>query len=155
MIVKALKAVVFMVCCIIIPNGLAQNASVRYHYDESGNRTRRSLIIAKAEQEGKCLSPDKLDHDSAMALANDDVSGISVYPNPTADKFTVELPEPTGNARHVALYDMTGILVEVSEKRRFNRIWNSERNRQLLSLQMAFLQPRNHTYKADRPSVYR
>ena len=112
MIVKVLRAVVFIVCAIIIPNALAQNATVRFAYDESGNRIRRSLIIAKAEQDGKSLLHDKIDEDSALALNKDDVSGISVYPNPTADKFTVELPEPAAKTCHVALYNMTGLLLE-------------------------------------------
>ena len=112
MIVKVLRAVVFIVCAIIIPNALAQNATVRFAYDESGNRIRRSLIIAKAEQDGKSLLHDKIDEDSALALNKDDVSGISVYPNPTADKFTVELPDSAGKTCHIALYSMTGLLLE-------------------------------------------
>ena len=109
---KVLRTVVFIVCAIIIPNGLAQNITVRFAYDESGNRISRSLIITKAEQDGRSLSNEKINEGSALALNNNDVSGIFVYPNPTANKFTVELPEPTKKTCRVALYSMTGLLLE-------------------------------------------
>ena len=109
---KVLRAVVFIVCAIIIPNGLAQNVTVRFAYDESGNRISRSLVISKAEQDGKGWAHGKIGEDSASVPNHEDVSGISVYPNPTADRFTVELPEPAAKTCHVALYAMTGLLLE-------------------------------------------
>ena len=112
MIMRVLKAIVFIICAIISSNCFAQNVSVRYIYDESGNRISRTLVTAKAEQDGRCVADDGFAEHQSLAHNNTDDNWIFVYPNPTDDKFTVTLSESTGKAYRITLYNMMGILIE-------------------------------------------
>lgn len=112
MIMRVLKSIVLIVCAIIFPNCLAQNVTVHYIYDESGNRINRTLVTAKAEQDGRCVADNEFAENQSLVLNNTDDNGISVYPNPTDDKFTVALSESTGKAYHITLYNIMGILIE-------------------------------------------
>lgn len=112
MIMKVLKSIVLIVCAIIFPNCLAQNVTVHYIYDESGNRINRTLVTAKAEQDGRCIADNEFAENQSLALNITDDNGIAVYPNPTDDKFTVALSESTGEAYHISLFNMMGVLVE-------------------------------------------
>lgn len=89
MIVKVLRAVVFIVCAIIIPNCLAQNVAVSFAYDESGNRISRSIVIAKVEQNNKSATSEEFAEDSSLVADNADKIGIAVYPNPTTTTSAV------------------------------------------------------------------
>lgn len=109
---RVLKSIVLIVCAIIFPNCLAQNVTVHYIYDESGNRINRTLVTAKAEQDGRCVSDDEFAENQSFIFNNTDDNGISVYPNPTDDKFTVALLESIGKVYHITLYNMMGLLVE-------------------------------------------
>lgn len=112
MIMRVLKSIVFIVCTLFASNCLAQNVTVHYIYDESGNRINRTLVTAKAEQDGRYVVDDEFAENQSLVLNNTDDNGISVYPNPTDDKFTVALSESTGKAYHITLYNIKGVLVE-------------------------------------------
>lgn len=109
---RVLKSIIFMVCAIFASNCLAQNVTVHYIYDESGNRINRTLVTAKAEQDGRYVVDDEFAENQSLVLNNTDDNGISVYPNPTDDKFTVALSESTGKAYHISLFNIMGILIE-------------------------------------------
>lgn len=109
---RVLKSIVFIVWAIFASNCLAQNVTVHYIYDESGNRINRTVVTAKADQNGRCVADNESAENQSLVLNNTDDNGISVYPNPTDDKFTVVLSEPTGKVYHITLYNMMGLLVE-------------------------------------------
>lgn len=76
---RVLKAIVFIICATISSNCFAQNVSVRYIYDESGNRISRTLVTAKAEQDGRCVADDGFAEHQSLAHNNTDDNGIFVY----------------------------------------------------------------------------
>lgn len=69
--------------CILSFRGFSQ--SVRFAYDEAGNRVKREIVISKQKARTKVSTPDEKKVYSDML---DDVE-VKVYPNPTKGNFKV------------------------------------------------------------------
>lgn len=86
-----------------------QTHTVAFSYDLDGNRTNREILFGRMERTGEAseeLLPSATDFFETME--------VSLYPNPTNDKFFVELK---GNANEKAEATLTHISGAVLEKR--------------------------------------
>lgn len=97
---------------IVLPTSaaMAQNAQVQFTYDADGNRTVRTIVLKKVEENGK----DTEVENSFLAETNERFGTvqISIYPNPTTGKVTIELTEITANGIGVLLTAVTGAVIE-------------------------------------------
>lgn len=92
-----------------------QTSTVSYAYDACGNRIQRTLGFKKAD--GK--QPDKGTPDDTgwLAEANDSLAGASLtlFPNPTAGRFTLALSGLEAVKVHAVLCTMEGVVIEERE----------------------------------------
>lgn len=89
---------------------LAQNAHVRFSYDENGNRIRRVLELKKTEENGKNVEAEN----SFLAETTEQLgtTRLSLYPNPTHDKVTLELTDSFTNHINAVLTTVAGAVIE-------------------------------------------
>lgn len=86
----------------------AQQAhTVAFSYDLDGNRTNREILFGRMERTGEAseeLLPSATDFFVTME--------VSLYPNPTNDKFFVEIMNETRKKAEVTLAHISGTVLE-------------------------------------------
>ena len=94
----------------------AQNTTVNYTYDQCGNRIQRTLGFKKVEDKSpvKDAPNDMPDDESWLSEANDSFAdaNLSLFPNPTTDRFTLSLSGLEAMGAHVQLCTMEGVVIE-------------------------------------------
>lgn len=94
----------------------AQNTTVTYTYDLCGNRIQRTLGFKKVEDKSlvKGAPNDMPDDESWLTEANDTFAdaSLSLFPNPTTDRFTLSLSGLEAMSVHVQLCTMEGMVIE-------------------------------------------
>lgn len=102
----------------------AQNATVNYSYDASGNRIQRTLAFKKAEDNDKGVAAT----DSAgwLAEASGSIAGVrlSLYPNPTAGQFTLAFTEALPSPVQVCLCTSSGAVIETRAVRGTSEVFD-------------------------------
>ncbi len=93
---------------------LAQTTMVQFDYDANGNRVSRTLVLRKAEENGR-----KLDSTASLVsseIINDNLGKaiLSIYPNPTRGKVAVMLQGLAVEEATVLLTSVTGAVVAQS-----------------------------------------
>lgn len=89
---------------------VAQNAHVRFSYDANGNRISRTIEAKKIEENGKNVEEEN----DFLALVKDQLGNvqISLYPNPTGGKVTIEMSEAMTNDINAMLTTVTGSVID-------------------------------------------
>lgn len=91
---------------------IAQNATVTYLYDDCGNRIQRTIGFKKSDDK----SPVKNAPNDEVWLAdvNDSFAGasLSLFPNPTADRFYLVLFGQEAISVHATLCTMEGSIID-------------------------------------------
>ena len=110
------KKPIIPVCLLLLLSApaLAQNTTVHFGYDANGNRTSRSLEIRRmqsddflAEETGKDSFPTPDGRHGALGGIP-----VTVYPNPTQGRFTIEQSDVAPNPVVASLYTANGVLIE-------------------------------------------
>lgn len=88
---------------------VAQNAHVRFSYDANGNRISRTIEVKKIEENGKNVEEEN----DFLALVKDRLGNaqVSVYPNPTEGKVTINMTEIPANGITATLTTVTGAVI--------------------------------------------
>ena len=84
-----------------------QTQTVTFAYDLNGNRITREILFGKQERNGETseeLLPTATDFFETME--------VSLYPNPTNDKFFVEIKGNTSEKAEAALTHISGAVLE-------------------------------------------
>lgn len=109
------KRLYIPICFLLLlsASALAQNTTVHFGYDANGNRISRSLEIKRIQSNDLLAGEANMDsiptHDGQLEYLGD--SPITVYPNPTQGRFTIQqsgTPVPIV----ASLYTANGILIE-------------------------------------------
>lgn len=90
--------------------GWAQDVSVRFLYDECGNRISRSIQLYKTEENGKNVEEEN----GILSEANDCIGDakISIFPNPSKGMVIVEAFGNEQKDIKATLTTLTGSLIE-------------------------------------------
>lgn len=114
---RQLRIVALLIALIgVLPICHAQQAqTVAFSYDLDGNRTNREILFGRMERTGEAseeLLPSATDFFETME--------VSLYPNPTNDKFFVEIKDDTSKKAEATLTHVSGAVLE-------RRIMNNSR----------------------------
>lgn len=94
----------------------AQSTTVNYAYDLCGNRIQRTLGFKKVEDKSlvKGAQNDIPDDEIWLSEVNDTFANtnLSLFPNPTTDRFTLSLSGLEAMGVHVQLCTMEGVVIE-------------------------------------------
>lgn len=84
-----------------------QTQTVTFAYDLDGNRTNRELLFGRMERNGESS-------EEFLPTATDffETIEVSLYPNPTNDKFFVELKGDTSEKAEATLTHISGVVLE-------------------------------------------
>lgn len=83
-----ITAIILVLCCTcLICHAQQQNHTVSFSYDLDGNRIEREILIQRMDHKGESAMTQ------ATATAKDffKTTTIGLYPNPTSDRFMVEI----------------------------------------------------------------
>lgn len=92
-----------------------QTQTVTFAYDLDGNRTNREILFERMERNGKT---DEESFPSATDFF--ETTEVSLYPNPTNDKFFVAIKDDTSKKAEATLTHVSGAVLE-------RRIMNNSR----------------------------
>ncbi len=89
---------------------VAQNAHVRFSYDANGNRISRTIEVKKIEENGKNVEEEN----DFLTIVKDQLGivQISLYPNPTEGKVTINMTEIPANGINATLTTVTGSVID-------------------------------------------
>lgn len=84
-----------------------QTHTISFSYDLDGNRTNREILFGRLERTGEA-------NEELLPFATDSFETIEVnlYPNPTNDKFFVELKGDTSEKAEATLVHISGAVLE-------------------------------------------
>lgn len=111
---KKLLVLLLYLSMFLSASTVAQNATIQFGYDANGNRIVRSLEI-RSMRSNDFLSGEFC-NDSVFSDEQPQVllfkATVTVYPNPTQDKFTIKQSDYNANPITAYLYTASGNLVE-------------------------------------------
>jgi hypothetical protein len=112
---KTIKVFLLLMAVLFFCNGsyagitLTQD-TIRFIYDDAGNRTNRTIVIATAPQMSSSSGEEEEEATSYSEILAD--LRINIYPNPTDGLIRVEIQNlPAGETAHISLYRLSGELV--------------------------------------------
>ena len=103
--------VLAMLCSVV---GLkAQNVTVKFEYDECGNRTKRYLEIKKIEENGKSVETEETEGWLTEVSETMQGAGLSIFPNPTNGLLNIDITDAEScGAFHLTLSTLSGTIIE-------------------------------------------
>lgn len=111
-----IKKLYIPLCLLLIlsASALAQNTTVHFGYDANGNRISRSLEIRRIQSDDFLAGEANMDSVPTLDGQQDCIgdSPISVFPNPTQGRFTIQQSGFTPISIVASLYTANGIMIE-------------------------------------------
>jgi YD repeat-containing protein len=103
---------------------LASAAGTSYYYDDSGNRTSRTIVLGPLLRDAGAEEVEEEAPDVSEAVGPDGFeAAVRIYPNPTEGRFTVEIGAiPDELQGEISLYDTQGKLLQKKTFLKENRI---------------------------------
>lgn len=110
------KKIVILACfsLFFMSFAMGQTSTVRFTYDENGNRIERRVFVERMEQDENLMEQVVVDTINSFFTTLDKTTRLvfSVYPNPTEEKVTVICSCELPSAGRILLFSSLGVLLE-------------------------------------------
>lgn len=104
---KKLLLLIGMIMSLIFPLACVAQTTIEYHYDSSGNRTERVIVLnTKSANIGGDENSSEVVDDKL------DAGEIKIYPNPTEGLLKIDLPNLDLPNANLYLYDLNAKLIQ-------------------------------------------
>lgn len=107
---KRILAIIIVLTCAWTVCQAQQTHTVAFSYDLDGNRIRRGLLFRNMEENEENKKNNEEFHTSSTAYF--DKAEVSLFPNPTNDKFFIEFKGNASKKAEATLTHITGVVLE-------------------------------------------
>lgn len=109
---KFIKVLFPVIVLSITSIDLSAQTTIKYIYDEAGNRTDKHLYIGGVKKSGKISDESPLDNEEEKVEEMLSETKISIYPNPTQGSLVVQFENlPKDKQSTISVFDINGELI--------------------------------------------